>query len=91
MLTSRDPDYLEFVANLRRARKASSLTQEQLASQLGKPQSFVAKVETCERRIDLLETAHWAIATKRPVLDLLPIALRRKVDVIQATTNQQDE
>lgn len=79
MLTSRDPDYLEFVANLRRARQAQSLTQAQLAAQLGKPQSFVAKVETCERRIDLIETARWALATQYPISELLPKSLRKKL------------
>lgn len=36
-------------------RKANGLTQEQLASKLGKPQSFVAKYEGGERRLDLFE------------------------------------
>lgn len=80
MLTGRDPEYLEFVANLRRARRARSLTQAQLAAQLGKPQSFVAKVETCERRIDLIETARWALATHYPLSGLLPKSVRDKLD-----------
>jgi transcriptional regulator with XRE-family HTH domain len=50
-----DPKYIEFIARLRAARKAASLSQAELARRLGKPQSFVSKLETCERRIDLLE------------------------------------
>ena len=37
------------------ARHAAGLTQTQLAKRLGRPQSFVAKFERGERRIDLIE------------------------------------
>ncbi len=37
------------------ARKKAGLTQQDLADRLGKPQSFVAKYEGGERRIDVLE------------------------------------
>ena len=37
------------------ARHAAGLTQQQLAKQLGRPQSFVAKYEGGERRVDLVE------------------------------------
>ena len=38
-----------------KARKAARLTQSDLACQLRKPQSFVAKYEGGERRIDVVE------------------------------------
>jgi transcriptional regulator with XRE-family HTH domain len=38
-----------------RARKAAGLTQRQLADRLHRPQSFVAKYEGGERRIDVVE------------------------------------
>jgi transcriptional regulator with XRE-family HTH domain len=38
-----------------RARKDAGLTQQQIASRLRKPQSFVAKYENGERRLDLIE------------------------------------
>ncbi|MEK6746129.1 MAG: helix-turn-helix transcriptional regulator [Pseudomonadota bacterium] len=38
-----------------KARINSGLTQKQLADKLGKPQSFVAKYEGGERRIDVIE------------------------------------
>lgn len=38
-----------------RARRAARLTQAQLASLLGRPQSFVSKYETGERRLDVVE------------------------------------
>ena len=37
------------------ARKAADLTQQQVADQLDKPQSFVAKYEGGERRLDVVE------------------------------------
>jgi cyanate lyase len=40
------------------ARKAAKLTQHGLAAHLGKPQSYVAKVENRERRLDVIEFIH---------------------------------
>lgn len=40
---------------LREYREKAKLSQAELAKQLGKPQSFVAKIESCERRLDVLE------------------------------------
>jgi len=40
----------------------AGLTQADLADRLHKPQSFVAKVETMERRLDLIEFVKWTIA-----------------------------
>ena len=37
------------------ARRKAGLTQQKLAKRLGKPQSFVAKYEGGERRIDIVE------------------------------------
>ena len=37
------------------ARKAAGLTQQDLAQRLKKPQSFVAKYEGGERRVDVVE------------------------------------
>ena len=36
-------------------RKAAGITQVELAERLGKPQSFVSKVERGERRLDVIE------------------------------------
>lgn len=41
---------------LREARLRAGLRQVDVALQLGKPQSYVAKVESGERRVDLIET-----------------------------------
>ncbi len=37
------------------ARNEAVLTQQEIADQLGKPQSYVAKVEGGERRLDVIE------------------------------------
>ena len=44
------------------ARKAKGMTQAEVATALGKPQSFVAKYENGERRIDVIEFVDIAAA-----------------------------
>ena len=44
------------------ARKAKGMTQADVAKVLGKPQSFVAKYENGERRIDVIEFVDIAAA-----------------------------
>lgn len=46
------------------ARKSAGLTQAQVAFRLGRPQSFVAKYENGERRIDVVEFLAIASALK---------------------------
>ncbi len=40
---------------LRDERRKRGVTQSQLAERLGRPQSYVAKIEKGERRLDLIE------------------------------------
>lgn len=47
---------------LRDAREKAGLSQRDLASSLKVPHSWVAKVETAERRIDLVEFCRFVIA-----------------------------
>ena len=49
------PDHLRLRELLTTARKAAGLTQEEVAGRLDRPQSFVAKYEGGERRIDVIE------------------------------------
>ena len=47
--------YKQSIAVLIEARRRSGLTQQKVADALGKPQSYVAKIERCERRLDIVE------------------------------------
>ncbi|WP_434725442.1 helix-turn-helix domain-containing protein [Mesorhizobium sp. RIZ17] len=51
----RSPRHQRFLAQLISLRNAKGLTQEQVAEKLGRPQSFVAKYEGGERRLDVIE------------------------------------
>jgi transcriptional regulator with XRE-family HTH domain len=51
----RSPAHLAFCELMVRAREAAELTQQDLAKRLKKHQSFVAKYEGGERRIDVVE------------------------------------
>ena len=49
------PSYKRAIAALVDARHASGQTQRDVAAAIGKPPSFVAKIETGERRLDFVE------------------------------------
>lgn len=53
--TLRSPAHHLLLRALRSARKAANLNQQDVAARLGKPQSYIAKIETGERRIDVVE------------------------------------
>ena len=57
------------------ARKAAGLTQQALARRLKKPQSFVAKYEGGERRLDVVEFITIARALEADPLKLMTILL----------------
>ncbi|PTM51467.1 helix-turn-helix domain-containing protein [Phreatobacter oligotrophus] len=54
--------YVRFQERLLATRKANGLTQAEVALRLGKPQSFVAKVENGERRLDVIELVAYVSA-----------------------------
>jgi transcriptional regulator with XRE-family HTH domain len=51
----RSPEYARLIAILVAARKDAGMRQLALAKRLGRPQSFIAKYEGGERRIDVIE------------------------------------
>jgi transcriptional regulator with XRE-family HTH domain len=69
----RSSEQLLFLELLRAARKEAGLTQQALAEKLRRPQSFVAKYENGERRIDVIEFVALARA-----LDVAPVTLLRR-------------
>lgn len=59
IFTQRHQELIGFIASVR---KAAGITQVELAERLGKPQSFVSKVERGERRLDVIEFCQVAVA-----------------------------
>jgi transcriptional regulator with XRE-family HTH domain len=60
----RSPRHRALIAAIVEARKSAGLTQRQLAARLGRSNSFVWKIETLERRVDVLEFVEIAVAVK---------------------------
>jgi transcriptional regulator with XRE-family HTH domain len=54
------PVHRAVITALVEARKSAGMTQRDLAEKLGKPPSFVAKVELVERNLSVLELLGWA-------------------------------
>ncbi|WP_425321026.1 helix-turn-helix domain-containing protein [Celeribacter ethanolicus] len=53
--TLRSPGHLALMAALKQARLNAGLTQTELADRLERPQSFVAKYENGERKVEVVE------------------------------------
>ena len=51
-----DEKQLRFRSFLKKLRKESGLSQQELADRLKRPQSFVSKYERGERKLDFIET-----------------------------------
>ncbi len=66
------PEYKQFLERLKAARKRVGLTQADVAQRLGKPQSYVSKCESGERRVDAIELVAFARLYGVAVEDLLP-------------------
>lgn len=58
----KDKRYCQLINNLRSLRKSKPLPQRALAQTLDVHQSYIAKVEGFERRLDILELANWSNA-----------------------------
>ena len=74
------PGYLQLIAAVVAMRKAAGLTQRQLAERMGREHSFVARVETGQRRVDLVEFVWICRACEAD-----PLEETRKL--VQATTS----
>ena len=69
-------DYAQLRRELRDIRQKSHHSQRDLASMLGVPHSWVAKVENGERRIDLIEFFEFVTACGEAPLDAVKRLLR---------------
>jgi ribosome-binding protein aMBF1 (putative translation factor) len=72
------PGQLAFRRLITDARKKAGLTQQKLAKRLKRPQSFVAKCERGERRVDVLEFIEIAEGIGTDPVALLRELIRRK-------------
>lgn len=62
--TLRTAGHKALVAILVASRREAGITQRELADRLKKPQSYVAKIEAGERRVDVVELVALAKALK---------------------------
>lgn len=65
--------YASLTATLTIARQEAGLTQAEVAARLGKPQSYVSKYESGERRLDVVEFCEISAA-----MGLSPIVLLQR-------------
>lgn len=68
-------EYADLIEGLVEARKSAGLTQQDVADALGKPQSYVAKIEGCERRLDIAEFVNYGRALGADPVKLLKAIL----------------
>jgi transcriptional regulator with XRE-family HTH domain len=67
MRSFHSPRYRRFVKRLREAREHAGLTQIDAARALGRPQSFIAKIEAGQRRVDVIELQDLAKVYGKPL------------------------
>lgn len=67
MSTIYTKEYKNITQKLLNARKESGLKQVDVAKKLGKPQSYVSKIEKGERRLDVLELIKLAKIYKKHI------------------------
>jgi len=64
--------YQLFLKRLKTARLEAALTQERVAELLGRPQSFLSKCESGERRVDVVELEEFARIYRKSLNYFLP-------------------
>ncbi len=70
------PRYREVCRRLRQARIAAGLTQEEVARRLKRDQTFVSKVESGERRLDVIELDEFAEVLGKALTWFVPTRVR---------------
>ena len=70
-MARRSAAYRHFLNQLKEARLAAGLTQAEVAAKLRRPQSFVSKCESGERRVDVVELAAFAQLYKKDLSDFV--------------------
>ena len=65
------PEHKKLLVLLRRIRLDAGLRQEDLAQRLGKPQPYVSRYESGERRLDILELREVCLALRVKLTDFV--------------------
>lgn len=73
MRSIHDPRYQDLIQKLIELRESKNVTQVELAQRLGKPQSYVSKVETLERRLDIIELMDWLDILEESISNIINI------------------
>ena len=71
MSSIHDARYQKLILNLIQIRESKDVTQVELSIILKKPQSYIAKVENLDRRIDVIELFYWLEALNSSLSQLL--------------------
>lgn len=66
------------IAELRKLRRNANLTQQVIADRLGLPQSYIAKIETGERNIDVVELLDLCDALGAKITDVLSVVIEAR-------------
>ena len=64
-------DYKKLIERLKQARLDAGLSQQVVADELNKPQSYISKVESGDRRLDIIEVKEFAKLYKKKLEDLI--------------------
>ena len=60
-------EYKEFLKKIKKARQEVGLTQKEVADKLKKPQSYISKIESGERRVDVAELKRFVKIYKKDI------------------------
>lgn len=71
MRSIHDPRYQDLIKKLIELRESKNVTQVELAQRLGKPQSYVSKIEILERRMDIIELIDWLNVLNENITDFI--------------------
>jgi len=65
--TIHSPEYGRVIERLKQSRVDAGLSQQEVAKRLKKPQSYISKIESGERRLDVIEIKKLAEMYKKTI------------------------